>query len=119
MSGRVYYSLYDRLLHKKFLFEAFKSVKSSKGSGGVDHQEIECFAENIDENIELLLKELQDKTYQPLPVKRVEIEKDNGGTRLLGIPAVRDRVVQQAVLNILQPIYEEDFHPSQRLQTKR
>jgi RNA-directed DNA polymerase len=112
MTGRVYYSLYDRLLHKKILFEAFKCVKASKGAGGIDGQSIEDFAQNLRGNIQLLVKELQEKSYRPLPVKRVEIEKDGGGVRLLGIPAVRDRVVQQAVLNILQPIFEEDFHPS-------
>ncbi len=112
MSGRVYYSLYGRLLSKKTLLEAFKSVKASKGAGGVDGQSLDDFAEYLDENITLLVKELQEKSYIPLPVKRVEIEKENGGVRLRGIPAVRDRVVQQAVLDILQPIFEEDFHPS-------
>jgi RNA-directed DNA polymerase len=112
MGSRVYYSLYDRLLHRKALLEAFKKVKSQKGAGGIDNQSIDDFAENIDRNIMILLKELQEKSYTPLPVKRVVIEKENGGERLLGIPAVRDRVVQQALLDIIQPIYEEDFHPS-------
>jgi len=112
MRRRVYYSLYDRLLHEKTLHEAFKRVKASGGTGGIDHQDIESFALSADENIHILVKELQEKTYQPLPVKRVEIPKGNGKMRLLGIPAIRDRVVQQALLTILQPIYEEDFHPS-------
>lgn len=112
MAGRVYYSLYDRMLHEKPLLEAFKKVKSSRGAGGIDNQSIGDFAENLETNISVLVQELREKTYKPLPVKRVEIEKENGGIRLLGIPTVRDRVVQQALLNILQPIYEEDFHPS-------
>lgn len=112
MTGRVYYSLYDRLLHERALRGAFKRVKASGGTGGIDHQDIDDFETDIEGNIRMLMKELRDKSYVPLPVKRVEIPKGNGKVRLLGIPAVRDRVVQQALLTILQPIYEEDFHPS-------
>ena len=112
MTGRVYYSLYDRLLQKKNLYEAFKRVKITNGAGGVDHRSIKDFESELDCNIQKLEDELRDKSYSPLPVKRVEIPKVNGKVRLLGIPAVRDRVVQQALLTILQPIYEEDFHPS-------
>ena len=111
MTGRVYYSLYDRLLHEKPLSEAFKRVKASKGKGGIDHQEIGDFEADLSVNVQMLVKELKDKTYAPMPVKRVEISKGNG-VRKLGIPSIRDRVVQQALLTILQPIYEEDFHPS-------
>jgi RNA-directed DNA polymerase len=112
MTGRVYYSLYDRLLHEKLLFEAFKRVKASRGKGGIDHQDIGDFEAELSQNIQMLVKELKDKTYRPSPVKRVEIPKGNGKVRKLGIPTIRDRVVQQALLTILQPIYEEDFHPS-------
>ena len=112
MTGRVYYSLYDRLLHERALYEAFKRVKASGGTGGIDHQDIGDFETDMSGNLHQLVEELRDKSYMPLPVKRVEIPKGNGKMRLLGIPAVRDRVVQQALLTILQPIYEEDFHPS-------
>jgi group II intron reverse transcriptase/maturase len=112
MTGRIYYSLYDRLLHEKALLEAFKKVKVSKGKGGIDHQEIGDFEEDLSGNIQMLVRELKDKTYCPSPVKRVEISKGNGKFRKLGIPTIRDRVVQQALLTILQPIFEEDFHPS-------
>lgn len=112
MTGKIYYSLYDRLLHGKTLHEAFKRVRASGGTGGIDHQDIESFESSIGDNISHLVEELRSKTYKPLPVKRVEIPKGDGKMRLLGIPAVRDRVVQQALLTILQPIYEEDFHPS-------
>lgn len=112
MTGKVYYSLYDRLLHKKKLYEAFVSVKASKGAGGIDGQNIEGFEKSIKTEITELAKELRGKTYKAQPVQRVEIPKEGGGVRKLGIPTVRDRVVQQAVLNILQPIFEEDFHPS-------
>lgn len=112
MTGRVYYSLYDRLLHEEALLKAFKQVKSSKGRGGVDHQDLGDFNANLSCNIRTLVKELKEKTYHPDPVLRVKIPKGKNKVRLLGIPTVRDRVVQQALLNILQPIYEEDFHPS-------
>ncbi len=113
MTGKVYYSLYDRLLHGGILIEAFKKVKRSKGAGGIDRQSIESFESNIKDNILKLVTELKNKSYTPSPVKRVEIPKENGaGVRLLGIPTIRDRVVQQALSTILQPIYEEDFHPS-------
>lgn len=110
--AKIYYSLYDRMLHEKGLLQAFSKVKSNKGAPGVDGQTIEDFAENLSEEIALLASELRQKSYRPLPVKRVEMPKAGGGIRLLGIPAVRDRVVQQALLNILQPIFDPEFHPS-------
>lgn len=109
---KVYYSLYDRMLHESKMREAFKRVKSKKGVAGIDGQTVEDFAENVGEKIAILVRELREKSYRPLPVKRVEIPKAGGGKRKLGIPAVRDRVVQQRLLEILQPIFEEDFHPS-------
>ncbi|BCO09102.1 group II intron reverse transcriptase/maturase [Desulfolithobacter dissulfuricans] len=108
----VWYSLYDRMLSRENLFKAFYKVKSSKGAAGIDGQSIDNFAGSLAANIDHLLTELQNKSYQPLAVRRVEIPKPNGGKRLLGIPAVRDRVVQQALLDILQPIFDRDFHPS-------
>jgi len=109
---RVYYSLYDRMLSKERLEKAFCKVKSAKGAAGVDGQTIEDFAGELRKNLGMLEKELRDKSYRPVPVKRVEIPKAGGGKRKLGIPAVRDRVVQQALLDILQPIYDTEFHPS-------
>ena len=109
---RLYYTLYSRLLSQEALVQAFSKVKKAKGSAGVDCQSIADFAEDLASNISVLLSELKDKSYQPLPVKRVEIAKDDGGIRKIGIPAVRDRVVQQALLDILQGIFEEDFHVS-------
>lgn len=77
----------------------------------IDGQSLSDFASKLNVNLELLLNELREKRYQPLPVRRVEIPKEDGGTRLLGIPAVRDRVVQQVLLDILNPIFDPDFHP--------
>ncbi|MDH4026588.1 MAG: group II intron reverse transcriptase/maturase [Desulfuromonadales bacterium] len=110
--AKIYHSLYDRMLYEKGLLQAFAKVKSNKGAPGVDGQSIEGFAEHLSKEIALLEHELRQKSYHPQPVKRVEIPKPGGGKRLLGIPTVRDRVVQQALLNILQPIFDPEFHPS-------
>ena len=107
---RVWYSLYDRLLHHQVLEEAFKKVKSSNGAPGVDGQSCKDFALNRSENIAELLELLRTKAYRPSPVKRVEIEKPDGGVRLIGIPTVRDRVVQQALKMVIEPIFEAGFH---------
>ena len=107
-----YYSLYDRMLIKERLYKAFLKVKSAKGAAGVDGQSIEDFAEELQRNLDMLVGELKEKSYKPKPVKRVEIPKFGGGKRKLGIPSVRDRVVQQALLDILQPIFDSEFHPS-------
>jgi len=107
---RVWYSLYDRLLHHQVLEEAFKKVKSSNGAPGVDGQSCKDFSLNRSENIAELLELLRTKAYRPSPVKRVEIEKPDGGVRLIGIPTVRDRVVQQALKMVIEPIFEAGFH---------
>lgn len=109
---RVYYSLYDRLLSQESLTRAFRKVKANNGKPGVDGQTVEDFAQDLPGEIVMLVRELREKSYRPQPVKRVTIPKDGGGVRELGIPAVRDRVVQQALLEILQPIFDPGFHPS-------
>ena len=108
----VYYSLYGQLLDINNLYKGFKKVKAAKGAAGIDRQSVGAFALNLEANLKQLQLELQTKQYRAQPVKRVEIPKDDGGVRLLGIPAVRDRIVQQTLLNILQPIFDIDFHPS-------
>lgn len=109
---RVYYSLYGHLLNKAVLYKGFKKVFKAKGAAGIDGQSLSEFASNLDNELTQLLLELKTKRYQPQPVKRVTIPKDGGGERLLGIPTVRDRVVQQCLNGILTPIFEEQFHPS-------
>lgn len=84
----------------------------AKGAAGIDRQSLSDFASNLSDNLDQLLSELKTKQYQPQPVRRVEIPKDGGGVRLLGIPTVRDRVVQQTLNDLLTPIFEEQFHPS-------
>ena len=109
---RVHYSLYGRMLSKHALHEAYKQVKKNRGAAGIDGQSIEAFTQSLDDELNTLLLELQEKRYQAHPVKRVEIDKDDGGKRLLGIPTVRDRVVQQCLTNIMTPIFDPHFHPS-------
>lgn len=109
---KIYYSLYGQLLSMHSLYKAFKRVKKNKGAAGVDGQSVSDFAENLESNLQQLLLELQEKRYQAEPVKRVEIDKDDGGKRLLGIPTVRDRIVQQCLTNIMTPIFDPEFHPS-------
>jgi len=109
---RKYYSLYGRLLQRDALYQGFKKVKRAKGAAGIDGQSLSAFAENLEYNLNTLQHELKTKQYRAQPVKRVEIPKDDGGVRCLGIPTVRDRIVQQVLLDILQPIFDPDFHPS-------
>ena len=109
---QIYYSLYDRLLDHRALARAFKRVRRAKGAPGVDGQTISDFQSGLSEELIRLASELRTKTYQPQPVRRVSIPKPDGGERHLGIPSVRDRVVQQALLDILQPIFDPSFHPS-------
>lgn len=84
----------------------------AKGAAGIDGQSLSDFASNLSDNLDRLLTELKTKQYKPEPVRRVEIPKEGGGVRLLGIPTVRDRVVQQTLNDLLTPIFEEQFHPS-------
>jgi group II intron reverse transcriptase/maturase len=111
---RLYYSLYDRLLHRRALARAFAKVRRAKGAKtpGVDGQTCADFADRLEDELTRLVHEPRIKAYRPSPVLRATIEKPGGGERLLGIPTVRDRVVQQAMLDILQPIFDPDFHPS-------
>lgn len=103
-----WYSLIDKVYRIDNLTKAFKAVKSNKGAPGIDGETIETF----EANMVRLNHELKTETYNPLPVRRVYIDKDDGSKRPLGIPTVRDRVVQQALKNALEPIFEPSFHPS-------
>ncbi|KUK31658.1 MAG: Retron-type reverse transcriptase-like protein [Thermoanaerobacterales bacterium 50_218] len=101
-----YYSLIDKVYRIENLKKAYGAVKANNGAPGVDGQTVRAFGENLDDEIVKLHLELKTGTYRPSPVLRVEIPKPDGGKRLLGIPTVRDRVVQQALLNVLQPIFD-------------
>lgn len=107
-----WYSLIDKVYRPENLVKAYKSVKKNNGASGIDGETVSAYGENLKENIAQLHHELKTGTYEPQPVLRVEIPKPDGSKRPLGIPTVKDRVVQQALLNILQPIFDPDFHPS-------
>lgn len=107
-----WYSLIDKVYRMSNLREAYRQVKANKGAPGIDSVTVEAFGEHLEEELTRLHHELKTKTYEPKPVRRVEIPKPDGSKRLLGIPTVRDRVAQQALLNVLQPIFDPDFHPS-------
>jgi group II intron reverse transcriptase/maturase len=98
-----------QVLDLRRLRAAYEAVRSNRGEPGVDGVTVEAFGENLEANLTALVVELRDKTYRPRPVRRVWIPKPDGDQRPLGIPAVRDRVVQQAVRQVLEPIFEADF----------
>jgi group II intron reverse transcriptase/maturase len=104
-----FYSLYDKVYRIDVLKEAWRKVKANKGSAGIDNETIEMVAENAEGFLINIQDELKAKTYKPAAVKRVMIPKRNGGQRPLGIPTVKDRVVQMAVKIIIEPIFEADF----------
>lgn len=107
-----FYALYDRIHRRDVLETAWLRVKSNKGAPGVDGisiEDIEASAGGISGYLDAIQESLIAKRYQPSPVKRVYITKANGNLRPLGIPCVRDRIVQAAVLLILEPIFEADF----------
>jgi RNA-directed DNA polymerase len=106
---RKWYSLIDKVYRLDNLEDAWKQVRANRGAGGVDGVTISDFGKNLEINLGNLQKELMEKRFSPLPVRRVEIKKDNGGIRPLGIPTVRDRVVQQSARNVLEPIFEAKF----------
>ena len=103
-------NLMDKILHKDNLNKAYKKVKSNKGAGGVDGMNVDELLTYLRENQKQLIQKIKDRKYKPNPVRRVEIPKeDKGKVRKLGIPTVVDRVIQQAITQVLSPIYEEQF----------
>jgi len=110
VKGGVWFSLIDKVYSKRNLESAFRSVAANDGAAGVDHVTINRFGERLEENLDHLQESLRTGTYTPQAVRRVEIPKP--GTRQkrpLGIPTVRDRVVQAAIRNVLEPIFDKDF----------
>ena len=101
--------LLEQILSRDNLNRAYKQVKKNKGAGGIDGMQVDELLPFLKENQKELVQSLLGGKYRPKPVRRVEIPKENGKTRKLGIPTVVDRLIQQAICQILSPIFEEQF----------
>jgi RNA-directed DNA polymerase len=111
--GYRFYMLYDKIYREDILSHAYELARSNKGAPGADGQSFaEIELRGLGEWLTGIRQELRDKTYQAQPVRRVMIPKPGGGERPLGIPTIRDRVVQTAAKIVLEPIFEADLEPS-------
>src|SRR5438552_18498391 len=107
-----FYLLYDKMYREDLLAHAYALVKSNQGAPGVDGQSFWAIeSQGLEEWLSGIRDDLRAKTYQPQAVRRVMIPKPGGGERPLGIPTIRDRVVQTAAKLLLEPIFEADFDP--------
>ncbi|MGD7407443.1 reverse transcriptase domain-containing protein, partial [Ralstonia pseudosolanacearum] len=105
------FSIYGQLLSYRRLDEAWKHVKANHGAGGVDKVSIKEFDKHSEQYLNEILNELKTKTYKPTSARRVYIKKKNGKLRPLGIPTIKDRIIQQALVDILSPFFEANvFH---------
>src|ERR1700687_5177595 len=108
-----FYQLYDKVYREDILTHAYELARANHGAPGVDGKSFEEIeSAGLKDWMEGLREELRNKTYQPQPVRRVLIPKPGGGERPLGIPTIRDRVVQTAAKIVLEPIFEADFEDS-------
>lgn len=105
-------SLLEKILHRDNLNVAYKRVKQKGGAAGVDGMTVEEMLPYLREHKEELLESIRSGQYKPQPVRRVEIPKPDGGKRMLGVPTVIDRMIQQAIVQVLQPIFEPSFSDS-------
>lgn len=112
VKGSKWFSLIDKVYRPSTLQAAWQQVKANKGAAGIDRQSVERFAANEQAYLSELAKDLEQGKYQPQAVRRVEIPKAGGKTRPLGIPTVKDRIVQTAVKRVVEPIFEKEFLPT-------
>lgn len=103
-------SLMEQILSNDNLNRAYLQVVRNKGAEGVDGMKYTELKEYLAKNGEIIKEQLRTRKYKPQPVRRVEIPKPDGGVRNLGVPTVTDRFIQQAIAQVLTPIYEEQFH---------
>src|ERR1017187_4528812 len=111
VKGNKWFSLIDKVYRPATLQAAWEQVKSNRGGAGIDGQSIEAFAADAERYLDELAKDLEEGKYQSCAVRRVEIPKAGGKTRPLGIPTVKDRIVQTAVKRVIEPIFEKEFLP--------
>ena len=110
VKGGVWFALIDKVFAERNLRAAFQQVAKNDGAAGVDHETVQAFERQLTETIRWLSEKLRTGTYTPQPIRRAHIPKPGTNeTRPLGIPTVRDRVVQAAVVNVIEPIFERDF----------
>ena len=102
--------LLEEILNPNNLNKAYKKVVSNKGVAGVDGITVEEEFDYLKENKDRILNQIRKRRYKPQPVKRVQIPKENGKMRNLGIPTVTDRIIQQAIVQVISPIFEEQFN---------
>jgi len=110
VKGGKWFSLVDKVARLETLRSAWEKVLQNRGAAGVDGQSVDKFGMGGERYLMELEQALKAGSYQPLPVKRVEIPKGPGQTRPLGIPAVKDRIVQTALKRVIEPIFEAEFH---------
>src|SRR5689334_6780059 len=111
--GYRFYLLYDKIYREDILSHAYKLARANKGAPGVDGQSFEDIeSTGLERWLTGIREELRNKTYRPQPVRRVKIPKPGGGERLLGIPCIKDRVVQTAVKLLIEPIFEAELEPN-------
>jgi len=99
----------EEILDRRNLEKALVQVTGNKGSGGIDGMQTDELGDYLNSHYQILKSEILEGTYKPVPVRKVEILKPQGGTRMLGIPTVKDRLLQQGIAQWLSPKYEEQF----------
>jgi RNA-directed DNA polymerase len=110
VKGGKWHTLIDKVFSERNLLAAYAQVAANEGAPGVDHVTVKAFGDRLESELSKLSQELREGTYRPQAVRRVHIPKPGSHeTRPLGIPTVRDRVVQAAVVNVMEPIFEREF----------